>query len=245
MLYGVFADVHSNLEAFDAVLGFFKEKKIQNFINAGDIVGYGPNPNECIQRLNSLKRVYCIAGNHDKAVVGMKPTSWFNSYAQRALLWTKRKLTVESRNFLMRLSTFYEHTYFSVAHGSPRDSLDEYLLSPVQFMDNVDHFKTQICFIGHTHMPVCFIKDKMARVKIRNLKDEDKTKIGHEIKSVYNLGSVGQPRDNDARACCAVYDTDTMGLSFHRIKYNIEKTQKKMMQAMMPLFLIDRIGVGR
>ncbi|MFH1282291.1 MAG: metallophosphoesterase family protein [bacterium] len=245
MLYGVFADIHSNLEALNVVLEFFKQHKIQNYICSGDIVGYGPNPNECISKLKALKRLYCVAGNHDRAVVGMKSPNWFNEYAQRVLLWTKRQLNESSRAFLIRLPLLYEHTHFSIAHGSPRDPIDEYLLSPIQFLDNLKYFHTQVCFIGHTHFPICFLRDKLGRVKLRNFQDGEKIKINPELKLVYNLGSVGQPRDNNTRACCALYDTDTKEISFHRLEYDVEKTQAKMRQAALPLFLIDRLAYGR
>ncbi len=245
MRFGIFSDVHSNLEALDAVLARFKKERIQSFICLGDIVGYGPNPNECIQKIISLKKVQVIAGSHDYAVVGLKELTWFNDLASRSLVWTKRHLTEENRNFLMRLPRLIDHSLFTLAHGSPRDPIDEYLLTPRQYLDNVEYFKTAVCFIGHTHLPCVFYANSLGIIQHKPLADGEVFKIDSLGHTIVNVGSVGQPRDGDPRATGAIYDSETHEVTLIRCAYNIEAVQEKMRRASLPLYLIERLSYGR
>lgn len=245
MRYGLISDIHSNLEALDAVLSFFKSERIQAFICLGDTVGYGPNPNECVDRLSGLKRLQITAGNHDYAVVGMKETSRFNDFAARALTWTKRQLKEESRAFLMRLPRLIDGSHFTLVHGSPRDPGDEYLLTPRQYLDNLEYFRTPVCFIGHTHIPSIFYTDSLGRIQHKPFTDGESFKIDPGGKAIVNIGSVGQPRDGDQRACAAVYDTETHEVKMTRCAYDVKAVQDKMRQASLPLFLIERLSFGR
>lgn len=245
MRFGIFTDVHSNLEALDAVLAHFKKERIQSFICLGDLVGYGPNPNECIQRVLSLKKVQVIAGNHDYAVVGLKELTWFNDLASRSLVWTKRHLTEENRNYLMRLPRLIDHSLFTLAHGSPRDPIDEYLLTPRQYLDNVEYFKTAVCFIGHTHLPCVFYADSLGIIQHKPLSDGEVFKIDSLGHTIVNAGSVGQPRDGDNRASCAIYDSESKEVTMIRCSYDIEAVQQKMRHASLPLYLIERLSYGR
>jgi predicted phosphodiesterase len=245
MRYGVFADVHSNLEALEAVLAFYKKERVQAFLCIGDIVGYGPNPNECIQLLSALNKIQITAGNHDYAVVGLKELTWFNSFASRSLVWTRRQLKEENRNFLMRLPRLVDGSVYTLAHGSPRDPVDEYLLTARQYLDNLPHFRTPVCFIGHTHVPSVFYTDSLGMIQHTALADGETYKLDAQAKTIVNVGSVGQPRDGDPRACAMIYDTDKMELRVRRIKYDVEAVQQKMREARLPLFLIERLGYGR
>lgn len=245
MRYGVFADVHSNLEALEAVLSFFKKERIQAFLCLGDIVGYGPNPNECIQKIGALKKIQITAGNHDYAAVGLKELTWFNNFAVRSLVWTRRQLKEENRSFLMRLPRLVDASLFTLAHGSPRDPIDEYLLTARQYLDNLEYFRTPICFIGHTHVPSVFYTDSLGMIQHKVLADGETFKIDGGGKTIVNVGAVGQPRDGDPRACCMIYDTEKKEVRLNRVKYDIEAVQEKMRQASLPLFLIERLGYGR
>ncbi len=245
MRFGIFSDVHSNLEALEEVLSFYKKERLQSFICLGDIVGYGPNPNECIQRIVSLKKVQVIAGNHDYAVVGLKELTWFNDLASRSLVWTKRHLTEENRNYLMRLPRLIDHSLFTLAHGSPRDPIDEYLLTARQYLDNVEFFRTAVCFVGHTHLPCVFYADSLGIIQIKPLAEGEVFKIDPLAHTIVNVGSVGQPRDGDPRAACAIYDSDSKEVKIIRLKYNIDATQQKMRQASLPLYLSERLSYGR
>lgn len=245
MRFGIFSDVHSNLEALDAVLSLFRSERIQSFICLGDLVGYGPNPNECIQRVLSLKKVQVIAGNHDYAVVGLKELTWFNDLAARSLVWTKRHLSEENRNVLMRLPRLIDHSLFTLAHGSPRDPIDEYLLTPRQYLDNVEYFRTAVCFVGHTHLPCVFYADNLGIIQHKPLSDGEVFKIDPLGHTIVNVGAVGQPRDGDTRAPCAIYDSETLEVKLLRAPYDIPAVQDKMRKASLPLYLIERLSYGR
>ena len=245
MRYGVFSDVHSNLEALESVLSAFKKDRIQSFLCLGDIVGYGPNPNECVQKISGLKKVQATGGSHDYASVGMKEMTWFNDFAARALTWTKRHLKEENRNFLMRLPRLVDSSLFTMAHGSPRDPIDEYLLSSRQYLDNLEFFRTPVCFIGHTHVPCVFYTDSLGVIQHKPLAEGETFKFDPQGKTIVNAGSVGQPRDGDSRACGLIYDTDKNEVKMVRREYDIPAVQAKMKQASLPLFLIERLSYGR
>ena len=245
MRYGVFADVHSNQEALEVVLSFFEKEKIHNYICCGDLVGYGPSPNECIERGRNLKNLVIVGGNHDKATVGMKDTRWFNDFAARAILWTKRHLTCSNHGYLTRMNNAFDQSQFYLVHGSPRDPLDEYLLSPTQFQESLNFFKNAVCFVGHTHLPNCFISDCLKRVKIKPPMARDIIKIEPDSQVLYNPGSVGQPRDGDPRASCAIYDTEENTIKLYRLEYDVSAVQEKMKKVQLPLYLIERLATGR
>ncbi|OGR96903.1 MAG: hypothetical protein A2902_00705 [Elusimicrobia bacterium RIFCSPLOWO2_01_FULL_64_13] len=245
MRYGVISDIHSNLEALDAVMALFKKERIQSILCLGDIVGYGPNPNECVDRISGLKKVQSTAGSHDYASVGLKDMTWFNDMAVRALTWTKRKLTEKSRAFLMRLPRLVDGSAFTLAHGSPRDPIDEYLLSSLQFLDNLPYFRTPVSFIGHTHVPAVFYTDSLGVIQNKPLPEGRAVSFDPEGKTIVNVGSVGQPRDGDPRACAVIYDSEKRQVKMVRCAYDIESVQKKMRQASLPLYLIERLGYGR
>lgn len=245
MRFGVFSDIHSNLEAFEAILAFFKKERIQSFLCPGDIVGYGPNPNECVQLVSGLKRLQITGGNHDYAVVGMKDTSRFNDMAARALTWTKRRLKEETRGFLTRLPRLVDASLYTLAHGSPRDPIDEYLLTSRQYLDNLEYFRTPVCFIGHTHVPSIFFTDSLGRIQHKPLIEGETYAIDPQGKTIVNVGSVGQPRDGDTRAGAVIYDSDKNEIKMIRCAYDIKAVQDKMRQASLPLFLIERLNYGR
>ncbi|OGR87135.1 MAG: hypothetical protein A3A86_01845 [Elusimicrobia bacterium RIFCSPLOWO2_01_FULL_60_11] len=245
MRYGVFSDVHSNLEALEAVLSAFKSERIQSFLCLGDIVGYGPNPNECVEKVAALKKLQATGGSHDFASVGLKETTWFNDMAVRALTFTKRKLKEENRSFLMRLPRLIDGSLFTMAHGSPRDPTDEYLLTARQYLDNLEFFRTPICLIGHTHVPCIFFTDSLGVIQHKPLEEGKPFKFDPQSKVIVNAGSVGQPRDGDARACGLLFDTEAHEVTLVRRAYDIKAVQDKMKQASLPLFLIERLSYGR
>ncbi len=245
MRYGIFSDVHSNLEALEAVLACFKKERIQSFVCLGDIVGYGPNPNEVVQRIIGLKKIQITAGNHDYAVSGLKELTWFNDFAARSIIWTKRHLKEENKNFLMRLPRLIDGSQFTLTHGSPRDPIDEYLLTPRQYLDNLEYFRTPICFIGHTHVPSIFYSDSFGMIQHKPLGDGEIFKCDSQAKTIVNVGSVGQPRDGDPRAACVIYDSEKFEIKCLRSSYDIHAVQDKMKQASLPLFLIERLSYGR
>jgi len=248
MRYAIFSDVHSNLEALTTVLDFFKKQNVDAYICCGDIIGYGPNPNECIETIRSIFRLNIVLGNHDAASCGLKDTTWFNEYAKMAIIWTRKNLTEPNRMYIItlpRILTIPEEN-ITISHGSPREPIDEYLLDKEQFIQNLQYFNTKICFVGHSHVPVIFMYDIFTRIStfIKPVEGE-KIKIQENYKYIINVGSVGQPRDSDPRACCVIYDTKNEEIEFFRLYYDFTKTQEKMYNCRLPSFLIERLAEGK
>lgn len=243
MRYGIFSDVHGNLEAFKAVLDFFRRQDIRQFVFLGDLVGYGPNPMECVKLAMSIRNLYTVLGNHDAAVIGKMPSKWFNDAAMEAIEFTRSKLTGDAIEFLNSFPTRNQRENFTMVHGSPSKPLQEYLISEMQFLNNKTSWDTPLCFVGHTHIPSHFYSDSNTFPKMDFMKKRPKFTITEE-KVLINVGSVGQPRDGDSRSSCAIYDTNTRVFELFRIPYDIKVTQQKMRNAGMPELLIDRLAMG-
>ncbi|HBU69339.1 MAG TPA: metallophosphoesterase [Elusimicrobia bacterium] len=246
MLFGIFSDIHSNLEALEVVLNFFKSYGVENYILAGDIVGYGPNPNECVNIVKKLPNLTVVTGNHDRAACGMKETAWFNGYASKSIEWTRAKLTQSNQIYLSELPKQAFIGVFCVVHGSPADNLDEYMLTKEQYAANIQFIKKQFTVVGHTHMPLIFTGNHPDGIVPKNAKpgrlytfDESENNI------IFNPGAAGQPRDSDSRASCAVFDTEKLQLEYFRMEYDITTTQEKMRSARLPAFLIERLSWGK
>jgi len=237
MKYGIISDIHGNLEALTTCLFYLKDK-VSSYICLGDIVGYGPYPNECVEIVKGLDNLILIAGNHDLAVVGMKEISWFNPDAQTAIIWTSKILTPQNREYLQSLKSEFKGEKFTIVHGSPRDPICEYLLDSHVMEENLSFFNTPICFIGHSHIPLYYHKKKM-----RILGDEEV--VNPEEKAIVSPGSVGQPRDRDPMLSFGIYDDETGEIKIKRLSYNIRRTQEAMMKAGLPSFLIERLVLGK
>ena len=251
MLIAVFSDIHSNLESFEVVVEFFKNYKFQLYVCCGDIVGYGPNPNECIELLKTLQPLSVVLGNHDAACAGLKDITWFNEYAREAIIWTRKQLNESNRMYISEFVKILTRqpgigAGLTIVHGSPRDPTDEYLLNRAEMIENLSFFNTDICFVGHTHSPFIFMWEKNLKTSTLILPEERKKfKLLKEYKYIIDVGSVGQPRDGDPRACVAIYDSENSELEFFRLAYEFPKTQQKMYSARMPIFLIERLAWGR
>lgn len=247
MKYAVFSDVHSNIESLDVVLRFYEKYDIDYYLFCGDIVGYNPNPNECVARLKDIKNLYAVLGNHDAFVVGKKSIRSFNKYAAEVLLWTEKVLIPENKTFVNGFPYAKVINDITIVHGSPTHPLEEYVFSVEQCLANIDKFNTKICFIGHTHEPLVFGIDEEKKFVFNVLKfDNDKYEVQLEEKMKYiiNVGSVGQPRDGNNKSCCVIYD-DAMGVvTFFRLKYDYQITQKKIKELNFPPFIGNRLALG-
>jgi len=238
--YLIISDIHANLAAFEAVLADAGE--YDKVWCLGDVVGYGPHPNECIERLRQLDHV-CVAGNHDWAAIGRLDLENFNVDAKRACLWTQEALTPENRRYLEDLPERLEFPQlkFTLVHGSPRHPIWEYILSPFIATVNFEHFDTQFCLVGHTHIPAIFCARPQGYDRLSNPLYLDK--LGEE-RLIINPGSVGQPRDGDPRASYAIFDAEKQTFEIRRIPYPIEVTQKEMAKRGLPPRLIVRLSYG-
>lgn len=241
MHYAILSDVHSNLEALDAVLKDIRKRKINEILFLGDAVGYGPNPNECIELLKDKCKVL-LAGNHDWGVLGLTDIEYFNEYARAAIEFTKGILTEKNRK---ALNTFpiiknMKKENMLLVHSTPKEPEKwHYLLTLWDAEMNFHYFNQRICLLGHSHQP--FIIERVPSGEMVTRKS--KAKLGESERYIINVGSVGQPRDRDPKTCYAIIDDEKVELV--RVPYDIETTQKKMMKEGLPLPLIERLSRGR
>ncbi|MGB2705309.1 MAG: metallophosphoesterase family protein [Candidatus Omnitrophota bacterium] len=240
MRYGIIGDIHGNLEAFETALEALSHERIDKYLCVGDIVGYGTDPRECIKMTRDLGAV-TVCGNHDAACIGRADINYFNNPAQAAIMWTKQTLSENDLAFLKGLDLTYRNEHLTLVHGTLAEPEEfHYMFDGVAARGTLNLMETDICFVGHSHMPGIFL--------LRNggLKYfyKEKTKMSRDEKLIVNTGSIGQPRDGDPRLCYCVYDTDTGFVELKRIQYDIEKAQKKTLKAGLPAFLAYRLGVG-
>lgn len=242
MRHLIISDIHANRVALETVLR--DAAPFDMVWCLGDIVGYGPDPNECVARIQEFEHI-AVAGNHDWAALGMLALDDFNTEARMAHLWTREELSPASREYLQRLPVRLEQGDFTLAHGSPREPIWEYILDLGTATINFSHFSTPFCLVGHTHLPLIFIADETTGRPIVVIPD-----IGTPIplrgrRMILNPGSVGQPRDGDPRASYAILDTDAMTWEIRRVAYPIEITQERMRARGLPRRLIARLELGR
>jgi diadenosine tetraphosphatase ApaH/serine/threonine PP2A family protein phosphatase len=243
MRYAILADIHSNLAAFQAVLEDISIKGgVDEIWCLGDIVGYGPEPRQCIELVRKFCSV-CVVGNHDLAAIGKMELSYFNPAAAEACLWTAGQLNPVDTRYLGDLPLKAERDSFLLVHGSPVDPAMEYIISASIAAKNFASFTNRFCLVGHSHIPVAFREEGDTPRTIRLT-----VGVGlvlHRQRLIINPGSVGQPRDGDPRASYAIYDSEGLMLRLYRVEYNIGATQDRMMQANLPVHLITRLEQGR
>jgi diadenosine tetraphosphatase ApaH/serine/threonine PP2A family protein phosphatase len=242
MKLGILADIHSNLEALNAALSALKG--VSGYICPGDIVGYGPNPNECVEIVRSLN-CKTVVGNHDLASIGKLDTSSFNSEARDAVNWTSRILTAGNRRFLESLPEHLECDTFEIVHGSLSSHLEEYITNIENGASTIELMKKDICFVGHLHIPLVIVKGKDGKYDGWQLVDGDVIEASKFDKVIINVGGVGQPRDMDPRASFGIFDTEARTVEIRKVEYDISAVQEKMRKADLPDFLIERLKYGR
>jgi len=241
MRYLVLSDIHSNLAAFEAVLA--DAGQFDEIWCLGDVIGYGPQPNECIKRLKSLPHI-CVAGNHDWAAVNKLDVSAFNPDAQRACLWTREQLTPGNWNFIENLPETLVKDNFTIVHGSPRHPIWEYITRSSVAMANFAYFDTTYCFFGHTHRPVIYALDGLHNTCDTFMMPENNPIPLDIERLLINPGGVGQPRDGDPRASYIVLDSEENTIEYRRVEYPIEETQRLMFSLGLPPRLAIRLSVG-
>lgn len=243
MRYAVISDVHSNIEAFNVVLFELEKESPDQILFIGDVIGYGPDPNECIKKIKEVAYIVLI-GNHDHAAIGLTDISSFNPYAREAIEWTIDRLTEDEKLYLSQLPITDKITKDDIflVHSTPKRPEEwDYIFTFEDALENFRYFTQKICFIGHSHVPVVIEMDKHGTLEI--LRDEVKIKDG--FRYIINVGSVGQPRDGNPDAAYVIYDTNKSTLWIKRVSYNYHKTQRKMRDEGLPDYLINRLAVGR
>jgi predicted phosphodiesterase len=247
MRYLILSDIHANITALDAVLAA-AEGRWDRAVCLGDIVGYGPDPNEAVERVRELDCV-AIRGNHDKAIAGLTEAEEFNPVARMAVLWSRERLSDDNLDFLVKLRpgpVFVDG--FCIVHGSISDE-DEYVFVPPQAMEELRIAPTALTMFGHTHRQGGFMQrgNGLGVIEFNPTAKNLIWSLGMEDGATYllNPGSIGQPRDGDPRAAYAIVDTDERKVEFWRVWYDIAAVQNRMLEALLPEALIMRLAVGR
>jgi len=245
MRYLIFSDVHGNLEALNVVLKFVEGEKIDHYICLGDLVGYGASPNEVIDKVRALKPLSIIRGNHDKAVCESESLQTFNPIAAMAIRWTKEHISEKNLDYLCKIEKgpLKIEDEISICHGSPFDE-DYYIFGEFDAAEAFLHIETNLTFFGHTHFPFVY-KEKDHLVDGTYVSGNfSKLKIKKKSRYLINPGSLGQPRDRNIRSSCAIFDSESGEICFHRLEYDIKTTQKKILDAKLPPALAKRLFAG-
>ncbi len=244
MRAAIVSDIHSNLAALEATLADIDARSgVGELWNLGDIIGYGPDPVDCI-RLIRKRASLSIVGNHDLAAIGSISTDDFNPHARAACLWNGKQLSGEDIAYLKALPQKLGRSEFTFVHGSPRAPVWEYIVDSTVATANFEHFDTRFCLVGHSHVP--FVAAEPQSLLLGEMSEFP---LGRPVqlgarRLIINPGSVGQPRNNDPRASYAIYDSEKKTVQRFCVQYDIEKTQKKMRLAGLPTSLIDRLSLG-
>ncbi|HVN53232.1 MAG TPA: metallophosphoesterase family protein [Anaerolineaceae bacterium] len=237
----VISDIHANLTALDAVLE--DAGPVDAVWCLGDLVGYGPDPNECIARVRGLRNLICLVGNHDAAALGEIDVETFNTEAKLSVKWMQTELTAESMAFLRDLPERIVVGQVTLTHGSPRNPVWEYILDTRVARYNFSHFDTDFCFVGHTHLPVVYT-DAHSPASVHLAIPKSETRIQLTPRAIINPGSVGQPRDRDPRASYAIFDPETNTWSYRRVNYDVAQVQKRILAAGLPARHAIRLAEG-
>lgn len=235
------SDIHANYPALEAVLADASGEFDRTWV-LGDTVGYGADPSECIAAVRGLDAL-AISGNHEEAAIGRMSTEEFNPVAREAIEWTAAALDDGEREYLESLQLKQVVDRFTLVHGSPRDPVWEYLQTSPAAVENLEHFQTQACALGHSHVPF------LVRVTADGIAGRVKHFPGRRIslgddRLYLNPGSVGQPRDNDTRASYALLDPDAWDVEFRRVEYDLALAQAHIREAGLPEFLAERLSIG-
>jgi diadenosine tetraphosphatase ApaH/serine/threonine PP2A family protein phosphatase len=236
MAIAILSDIHANLEALNTVLASIKEKEITSIYCLGDIVGYGPNPNECV----NLVRENCqnvLVGNHDFAAIGRTDVEYFNKYAKAAAYWTRSHLSAENKEYLSYLPFTHQNDQMLMVHASPTNPAHwYYVLNPYDAQIEMQAFSQPLCFIGHSHVPLIYSETDVYKAVAMKLEKKQKY--------IVNVGSVGQPRDGNHQACYCIYKPEEHAIEYVRLEYDVQKTYAKIIKEGLPAFLAERLLKG-
>jgi predicted phosphodiesterase len=240
MRFAILSDIHSNLEALEAVLADARAQSCTHFVCLGDIVGYNANPSECVKLIRELE-CPVVKGNHDEQASIVASTEPFNELAEEAIGWTREHLSAEDKAWLADLRLTRQVRDFTIVHAT-LDTPGQwgYVFKNLDAIASFTYQDTSLCFFGHTHWPTAFVRDDNVR----------RIAVGQIVltagkKYFINPGSIGQPRDRDWRAAYCILHTDRQVVEQRRVEYDIETAQKKIRQANLPDRLADRLSVGR
>ena len=240
MRFAIFSDVHANLEAFETVMADARENNCTDYVCLGDVVGYNANPHECVERIREMD-CPIVKGNHDEQASIAESSRDFNEMAEAAIQWTRDNLTEADKEWLRELKMQRQVRDFTIVHAT-LDTPEQwgYVFNNLDAAASFTYQHTPVCFFGHTHVPMAFIRDE--GVQRRQI---DKLRIEPGSKYFINVGSVGQPRDGDWHAAYCIYHIESNVVEQRRLKYDLETAQKKIIDAGLPRLLAERLALGR
>lgn len=239
MRYGVLGDIHSNIQALDAVLDAMQAHEVEGYLCLGDLVGYGADPKPVIDRIRELG-TELVAGNHDWGVAGRLSLNYFNQQARAAIHWTRSALDRSDVAWLGTLEPYLQTGDITLAHGTVHEpDRFDYLQTPYDAYLSFQALKTPTGFVGHSHIPVTFFDGTPVSYSV-----EQRVEL-EDRRAIVNVGSVGQPRDENPHAAFGVFDSEPRILEIHRVEYDIDEAAQRIMDAGLPTILGDRLHVGR
>ncbi|MFT5883398.1 MAG: putative phosphodiesterase, partial [Crocinitomicaceae bacterium] len=231
---------HANWEALESVLADADEQGCDSYVCLGDVVGYNADPVKCLEKIREMG-CPVVKGNHDEDAGGEHSLEMMNPTAAEALQWTRDQLSAEQREWLARMRMVRQVEDFTIVHSTlDQPNVWNYVTNKFDAMSNFSYQFTQVCFHGHTHVPRVFVRGTRVQEAAPDI-----VAIEPGIKYFINAGSVGQPRDGEWKASYCIYDTDNKTVTFRRLEYDIETTQKKILDAGLPRILADRLAQGR
>jgi predicted phosphodiesterase len=242
----ILSDLHSNLHALRAVLRFARRRAIHRFVFLGDLVGYGANPNQLLDKVRELRPRFMVRGNHDKVCAGLEPDHTFSLPASQAADWTREKLRQDNWRFLVDLPVGPQWVGedYQIAHGAPMNE-DAYLLHMREISQAFDAFQGQLCFFGHTHLPGCFeLNEALGQLNWISLPPGEWFYLQPQCRYLVNPGSVGQPRDRDPRVSFMTFDPKRRRLRLHRLDYDVKGAARTILTAGLHPNLADRLSQG-
>ncbi len=242
MKIGILSDIHANLEALDAVMEELDRLGVKDLVCVGDVVGYGANPRECIDVITE-RTLAAVAGNHDIAALCEGASDFFNQAAKESTRWTSRQLRAADRAFLGSLPTSValEELKVELVHADGvAPKMFDYIQGCVDGQRSLAAVRPgYVCFVGHTHVPMCFVEGGPF------YSDEANLQVRPGVRMMINVGSVGQPRDGDPRSAFGVLDTDAGTVDLRRVSYDFESAARKIREQGLPQVLGDRLRYGR
>lgn len=237
---GVFSDIHGNLQALERVLSELENLAVDFMVCCGDIVGYGGNPNECVDFLRT-RNIPTIAGNHDFAALSRIDITYFNEVAKRAITWTRQTLTSENEQFLRQIPLTIEAADMLFVHASPREPESwNYVITMGDARQSFQHYGQRVCFIGHSHTPF-IVENHDANLSCPSA---PAIQVREHRRYLVNVGSVGQPRDRNPNACFAIYDREAGIIEIRRVEYDLTRAQDEIRQQGLPVELAERLAYG-
>jgi predicted phosphodiesterase len=249
MRFLILSDIHGNIDALDAVMARAPRDSYDRLLVLGDLIGYGANPNEVVDRIFDLQPDVMIRGNHDKVASGVESADSFNRIAAEAARWTQKAMTPENRERVAALPAGPVNVDkdVEVCHGTPFDE-DTYVFDEDDAVRALESAHRKICFFGHTHVPVAYVRQGSDLTVVHPQPGGSDATVVNVLKKnryLVNPGSVGQPRDTDSRASYASYDSRKQRIEIRRVPYRIDLAQQRITEGGLPESLAFRLGLGR